>query len=304
MSVLAILLCMVALTTAHRRFFSMKRSSSDDGHGASSSLTDPCDAALWKGRPMRKPRLGKAAIRSLLDADQIRWLDCKKEHKEFAATMSREIDARERPWGDTFAAGAAERNRALQEDKDFKRRMAADMRRELVGVGVEKVKEKFQGMASRAADARTAVQQAVWMLMSIPSLTKAEFEEAANAVSKKWAKARDEWPISKEMLLNLVANGHLGGPGDGRARVSPERKAYLATLKTLDPIDPGPRFQVRFPDRNTSKSSTPPCAPYARVCGPDAGGLQCCTGSGQCTPKQRIKTRDGAPLVLQINVCL
>lgn len=243
-----------------------------------------------------------------LTQEEKNWMMCQDQKAASLATMGREIDARPRPWGDTFEMGRKEREDKVAERKQEKKmhRQAVRQakvekvgRQAVLGLGYLATKiskpfeDLFSAMLRSTRSATEAMQKALFTLLNVPGLLKDQFYAIKFAV-------QEQWPETQYMLLNLIANGHLGGPGDGRARVSPERKAYLATLKPLPPLDPGPQFQQLFDHDHLPRRQVTNCVGFARLCGPDAGGADCCAQSGTCqeTPKIEDTVR------INLNICL
>jgi len=269
----------------------------------------PC----WEGKKV-KPALG--CSHPLLSENNKRWCDCEAQKKAEMARDNARFDARgldvwnsRLPNGtvvNTFEQGAKERALALKkrkEEEGLEWQIAKDTASELASLALNTLKAKFVGvfnkMVTAAQSAKQAVRKAIFMLLSVPALTQAQYKVAKKALEKKYANMEEQWPAIKEMLLNLVANGHLGGPGVGRARVTEERRAYLKTLRTLPSIDPGPQYQVTayVPPEQTRENT---CVGYARLCGPDNGGMDCCARSGTCTRMRHWEDQTTIPM----HVCM
>jgi len=299
MSTFKVILCILSLAQARRSKIQAKDVLSEEAgfapaRDASAELVDPCKKAMRKPVmvPLSSPPRPMAP-RSHLDNDQINWMDChhpdwtekgKAEKKARAAQMDKEMAQIERTWGDTFEQTTKERNAradAMQKEKNFAKEVEWDQKKELVKAIGGAVQESFtsfcQEVASSASSAQDAVKHVMFLLIRVPNLTKQQFLEAKQSVLARW-------PGFKGMLINLAAYGNVDGP---RA-MTPERRAYLESLrermKTLAPSDPGPRFKSVPGIRENSRRETKECAGYARTCGPDAGGLACCSLSGDCTP--------------------
>lgn len=305
-----IVFCIGSLAHARRASLQPRELIAEEAEPAGSNVhldttepVNPCQKAT------RKPIGGTWRSRAGLDQDQINWLDCeaqkKAELKARATQMDREMarfDNGNTPWGNTFESATKERNAiadARREEKKFekriKREQAARLTKAMGAAAVDAVKAPFvsffRTLASSASSAREAMQRAIYVLLRVPNLTKQQFLRARDEVAA-------QWPDAKEILLNLIANGHRGGPGVGRATVTPERRAYLNSLRTLEPIAPGPRIQLPGIRENVRRE-TEECAGYGRLCGEDAGGLGCCSLSGYCVKMKKI----GRQAVQSLYVC-
>jgi hypothetical protein len=212
--------------------------------------------------------------------------------------MNQEMDAIPRTWNskytdakgnevevNTFAQGTQARNKKLQDAKDFERQVAASQRAELAGAIFRSLVDQVNGLSKmwkdNAVKVEKAVGQAIHVLLQVPKLTKAQFDATTKALRKVY-RSMTSGDLN-EMFKNLVANGHLGGPGVGRATVTAERRAYLNSLKTLAPIDPGPRFKIEHVGFGDRRQEGAQCAGWSRTCSND---VPCCAGKakyGTCT---------------------
>jgi len=226
------------------------------------------------------------------------WCACQVEMEKEKGKLNREMAAIPRTWNskyrdangnevevNTFEQGKLARNKQVQDDKDFKRTMAASRRGELADAIFRSFADQVNGLSEMWKENGVTVQkamgQAMYVLLQVPKLTKAQFIATTQALRKVYRSMTDG--DLNTMFKNLVANGHLGGPGVGRATVTPERRAYLNSLKPLPPIDPGPRFKIEHVGFGERRQEGPPCAGWSRTCSKD---VPCCAGQamyGTCT---------------------